>query len=285
MWKVDSCCSVLHNNCSQKTQTFLAFTLADLRVLIYLRTWFWNRMPNCKMEKPRPLQLLTDQTCNDCIFKVMLMIIPCVVYQRLAVCQYRKKILFLILESCTQNSFWPQENCKENESFRKIQNAILGHGYCCCWKTGNRKYLCRVFATSSILVWFNSRSKGKTTKDSKDTIGAFPLMITKSQPLKRYMLRNEQILLESSKNFVRLKENNFTLPWVKPRLHSLNVLYDLKKQSFIVTWKTMDTSTIGGCCILSHCLILEKTCLVDLRRKYINFFDFLPIVYNKPLPE
>ena len=53
-------------------------------------------------------------------------------------------------------------------------------------------------------------AKGKTAEDSKDTFGAFSLMITISQSLEKIVLRSEQILLESLKAFVRLKENNFT---------------------------------------------------------------------------
>ena len=56
--------------------------------------------------------------------------------------------------------------------------------------------------------------------------------------------RGEQKTLESLKSYAKLKEYNFTLNWVKPRVHLLNVQYRPWKIYFAVTWKIMDTSTI-----------------------------------------
>ena len=63
------------------------------------------------------------------------------------------------------------------------------------------------------------------------------------QDPKEFVLTKEQKLLESLKNYAKLKEYKFTLQWVKPRLHLLNVQYDPWEKHFTVTWKTMDTST------------------------------------------
>ena len=80
-------------------------------------------------------------------------------------------------------------------------------------------------------------------KDSKETVRAFFTMITKKSRPKKFGLTREQILLESVKCYAKLKEYKFTLQWVRPRLHLLNVQYDPWKIYFTVTWKTMDTST------------------------------------------
>ena len=44
-------------------------------------------------------------------------------------------------------------------------------------------------------------------------------------------------------NDAKLMEYKFTVQWVRPSLHLLNVQHDRWKKNFTVTWKTMDTST------------------------------------------
>ena len=87
-------------------------------------------------------------------------------------------------------------------------------------------------------------AKGMKSKDSKETVRAFLSMITKKKrPKKIWVDKGREFLLESSKSYAKLKEYKFTLQWVRPRLHLLNVQYDPWKIDFTVTWKTMDTST------------------------------------------
>ena len=95
-------------------------------------------------------------------------------------------------------------------------------------------------------------AKEMKTKDCKETVRAFLTMITKSNPPKKLGLIRKQNLLESVKNYVKLKENKFTLQWKRPRLHLLNVQYDPWKTYFTVTWKTMDTSTFTNWLIDSN---------------------------------
>ena len=54
-------------------------------------------------------------------------------------------------------------------------------------------------------------AKGKKTKDSKETVRAFLTMITKKNRPKKFWLTREQILLESLKNYAKLKEHNYTV--------------------------------------------------------------------------
>ena len=54
-------------------------------------------------------------------------------------------------------------------------------------------------------------AKVMKTKDSKETVRAFLSMITKKNQPKKFGLRREQNLLESLKNYAKLKEYNFTL--------------------------------------------------------------------------
>ena len=53
-------------------------------------------------------------------------------------------------------------------------------------------------------------AKGMKTKDSKETVRAFLTMIKKNRP-KKIGLTREQKLLESLKNYAKLKEYKFTL--------------------------------------------------------------------------
>ena len=85
-------------------------------------------------------------------------------------------------------------------------------------------------------------AKRMKTKDSKETVRAFLPMVKMRIVPKKYGLTKEQSLLESLKNQTKLKEYNFTPRGVRPRLHLLNVQYDLQNLYFTVTWKTMDTS-------------------------------------------
>ena len=54
-------------------------------------------------------------------------------------------------------------------------------------------------------------AKGMKTKDSKGTVRTFLTMITKKNRPKKFGLKREQNLLESLKNYGKLKEYKFTL--------------------------------------------------------------------------
>ena len=54
-------------------------------------------------------------------------------------------------------------------------------------------------------------SKGMKTKDSKETVRAFMSMIIKNNQPKKIGLTREQNLLESLRNYAKLKEYKFTL--------------------------------------------------------------------------
>ena len=66
-------------------------------------------------------------------------------------------------------------------------------------------------------------AKRMKTKDCKETVQAFLTKIKKRIDPKKIGLTREQNLLESLKNYAKLKEYKFTLQWVRPRLHLLNV--------------------------------------------------------------
>ena len=96
---------------------------------------------------------------------------------------------------------------------------------------------------------------------------------------------SEQKLLESLEKCAKLKEYKFTLQWVRLRLHLLKVQYDPWKIYFIVTWKTMDTSTFRNCLSWSEPWLPEKNCPTELISKNVKTSDFLSNLYGKPLRE
>ena len=54
-------------------------------------------------------------------------------------------------------------------------------------------------------------AKGMKTKDSRETVPAFLTMITKKNRSKKFGLTREQNLVESLKNYAKLKEYKFTV--------------------------------------------------------------------------
>ena len=65
------------------------------------------------------------------------------------------------------------------------------------------------------------------TKDSEETVRAFLSMKTKKYRPKKFRLTKERKLLEGLKNYAKLKEYKFTPRLVRPKLHLLNVQYDV----------------------------------------------------------
>ena len=95
-------------------------------------------------------------------------------------------------------------------------------------------------------------------KAPKETVRVLLTMITEKNAPKKTWVHKEQISLESLWNSAKLKENKFTLQWVRPKLHLLNVQYNAGKLYYTITWEKIDTSTITNWVIsLQHC-ILEK---------------------------
>ena len=85
-------------------------------------------------------------------------------------------------------------------------------------------------------------AKRMKTKDSKETVRAFLTMTTENNRPKKIWVDKRTEFAEEFKNYAKLAEYKFTVQWVRPRLHSLNVQYNPWKIYFTVTWKTMDTS-------------------------------------------
>ena len=86
--------------------------------------------------------------------------------------------------------------------------------------------------------------KGMKTKDSKEMARSFLTTLTKKIDSKQFGYTEERNLLESSKNFAKLKKFKIALQWVRLRLHLLNLQYDPWKINSTVTWKILGTKTI-----------------------------------------
>ena len=84
---------------------------------------------------------------------------------------------------------------------------------------------------------------------------------------RKFGFTTEQKLLESLKNFGKLKEHKFPPQWGRWKLHLLNVQKDLWKTYFTIIWKILDTSKRTYCLNLSQPLNFEKKMLDRLHTK------------------
>ena len=89
-------------------------------------------------------------------------------------------------------------------------------------------------------------------------VHAFLTLVTKKIDPQKLGSTGEQKMLESLKNYAKLKEYKFTLQWVRPRLHMLNVQNDPWIIYFTVTPKIMDTRIFKKGLSSSKLWILEK---------------------------
>ena len=128
-------------------------------------------------------------------------------------------------------------------------------------------------------------AKGMKIKFSKDKVRAFLTMITEKNRPGKSGLTREQNLLDSLRNFARLKQDSFTLQWVILRLHLLNVQNGPWRLYRTVTWKIMATSTFTNCLNSSLAWTSQKNCSIGLIPKNITNSDFLSILYSNPLQE
>ena len=84
----------------------------------------------------------------------------------------------------------------------------------------------------------------------------------------------EQKLLENSRSYAKLKDYNFTLHWVRPRLPWLTVQHDPWNFYSTVSWKIMDTSTFRKWLnSLQHWILEEIARKTSYKRVKIS--DFL----------
>ena len=115
---------------------------------------------------------------------------------------------------------------KRMKAFARLKNEIWGKGLAYVDKLAEDNNGVKYPLVRQDLFDRTIDSKRMKTKDSKETVPAFLSMTTKKNHLKKFWLTKQQNLLEILKNYAKLKEYKFTLEWVRPRLHLLNVQYD-----------------------------------------------------------
>ena len=103
----------LLNNCVVKTQNFLTFTLLYLTTLVYLRLWFWIRMPRIKREEAKSLSKSERQKLHGCTHRVVLLMGLGASWWKLAICQYQRWDNFCIQDLPIKSLPLPRVNSKE----------------------------------------------------------------------------------------------------------------------------------------------------------------------------
>ena len=101
-------------------------------------------------------------------------------------------------------------------------------------------------------------ANGTETKDSEKTVSAFLTMVTENNWPKKFAMATQRKLLENLKKYAKLKECNFTLQYMRLRLHLLNVQYDPWKLNLTIIWKIMLSSTFTRWLISSQPWVLER---------------------------
>ena len=120
-------------------------------------------------------------------------------------------------------------------------------------------------------------TRGMNTEDSEETVRAFLTKITKKIHPTKFGSTKEPISQERSENIAKLKENKFTLRWVRLWMHLLNVHYDPRKIYFTVTWKVVEAVTFTNCLNSSQPKLQKKKCSIDMIPKYVeNSEKFCP---------
>ena len=125
---------------------------------------------------------------------------------------------------------------------------------------------------------FDGAVETKETKPivSKETVRASLTMITKKKSTQKIGLTKEHNMLQSLKNYAKLKQYKFTLQGVRLRLHLLNVQYDTWKKILYRYMEDNGYKSIHKMTQYVTTLNSRRNCLVDLIPKNVNNSDFCP---------
>ena len=194
------------NNCIAQTRTFQTFNLLYSKPLVYLRLWFWIRMPKLKREEAgslskserQKLQRLYTQ-CGAAYGPVRNLLkassLPVSnVRQFLPSKPSKRKLLLLHVNLSAWKHLLDSKNetwCMDSAYVDKLAKNNNGV-----------KYL----LVRQDLFDRTVDAKRMKSKDSKETVRAFLSMITKKNRPKKIGLTREQNLLESLKCYAKLKE-------------------------------------------------------------------------------
>ena len=115
-------------------------------------------------------------------------------------------------------------------------------------------------------------AKGIETKDFKKQFVVCALSAITAKTIDHYVFGStkEQNMLESVKNFAKLKEYSFISQRIRLRLPLLSVQCDPWKKFFTVTWKVLDTITLICLSQFVTNLNPEKSCSKDLIPKNVR---------------
>ena len=101
-------------------------------------------------------------------------------------------------------------------------------------------------------------AKGMGTKVFKEMFGAFLTLIDKRINHETLGRQRKRICWGISKKMQRWRNKNFTLQWVRPKLHFLGVQYEPWKLNLTITRMNMDTSTFTNWHNLLRLCFLEE---------------------------
>ena len=150
------------------------------------------------------------RSCRDCIRKVLLLTVLYATWQKLADYQYQRLDSFYIQRILKQNLLWQHENSRMR-AFARFKNEIWCMDLAYVDELAKENNGVKYLLVRQDLFDRTVNAKGMKTKDSQETVKAFSSMITKKNRPKKFGLTRSRSLLESLKNYAKLKEYKFTL--------------------------------------------------------------------------
>ena len=231
------------NNCVLKLQSFRTFTLLYLTLLVFPWLRFWTKWPKLKREEAGSRWKSERQKLQRLYTQAVAAygsVRNLVKASKLSVA----KVRHFLHSNCSYTKFaLATRKFKPMKAFDRFKNQICCGDLACVVKVAKGNNGVKYLPNRQELFGRTVDAKGMKTKNYKETVRAILTMITKTIRPKKFGLTWQQNLQGSLENYANLKEYNFTLHWVRPRLHLLNVPYHPWKIHLTVTLKTMDTNT------------------------------------------
>ena len=283
--KLEFSCRTLLNNWVVKTQKFPTFTLLYLTSLVYLRLWFWIRMPKLNREEAGSLSKSEHQklqklyTQGGAAYGSVRNLVKA---SNLWVSKVRQ---FLHSKPSNTKFTLATRKFKRLKGFASFENEIWCMDLAYVDKLAKDNNGVKYLLVRRDLFDRTVDAKGKKTKGFKETVRAFVTMITKKhRPKKIWVHKGTEFAGEFKKlckaEWIQIYStmSETEAAFAESSIRSLkNVLYRyLEDNGYKNIHKlTQFVTTLSS----------RRNCSIDLIPKNVKFSDFLSILYSKPLRE
>ena len=241
--KLDFSCRILLNNCVVRTQTFQTFTLLYLTPLVYLRLWFWIRMPKLKrgeagsLSKSESQKLQRLYTQGGAAYGSVRNLVKA---SNLSVSKVRQ---FLHSKPSYTKFTLATRKFKRMKAFARFRNEIWCMDLAYVDKLAKDNNGVKYLLVRQDLFDRTVDAKGMKTKDSKEIVRAFLTMITKKNRPKKNWVDKRTEFAGEFKMLCKTEGIQIYSTMSETKAAFAERTKQYVKIYFTVTWKTMDTST------------------------------------------